>query len=499
LSGLLCLAVAASVSPAHSGANQLVSPENPHPHFSDPDIAALRTYAREIGIQQPQLAVGTGDESHRHYFAHADQAALAADAPQIGVAHPPITHGEEAQGRGLHLDDTDFAALRGYAQQIGPDRQEPLNATPIKVAAARQFTPVNANAVGTKTCLFCHERQAELFGKTIMGRIDRTHPGKLDCESCHGPGSLHVQSVGCAACHGERGISKQRGMPSLVGLDPQYLVTAMKAYITGERKHELKRLLFAGIGDAELHNIAMYYARQTPARAQTPAVGTASAGRTASGSCAACHGAQGVSDIPGWPSLAGQDAQYLADATKAYKRGARNKVIACGACHGERGVSSRSGMPSLAGLGAEYLVAAMKAYVNGERKHELKRLLLAGVGDAELNNIANYYSRQAPARAQTSAVGDAAAGKTAAAPCVGCHNEQGTAVMPAWPILAGQDARSLADALLAYKNGSRSNEIHKDVLPSLDESAINNIAGFYASLTPHNPINRRRLPGGCPS
>ena len=478
--------------PAHSGADQpsqIKRVENPHPHFSDPELAALRAYTQGIGSgQQPQLANAREAPSHQHHFAHADLAALPGHASQTGAANPHIASVEEGDTRSGQFDDTDFVALSEFAKQIGTDRQNSSSALPVKVAAARQFTPiVNANHVGAKTCLFCHARQAELFGKTLMGKIDRTHPGKLDCESCHGPGSAHVQAVGCAACHGERGISKQRGMPSLVGLDPQYLVTAMKAYITGERKHELKRMLFAGIGEAELQNIALYYARQTPARAQTPAVGNAPAGKAVSASCAACHGAQGVSVIPGWPSLAGQDAQYLADATRAYKRGARNKVIACGACHGERGISSRSGMPSLAGLEAQYLVTAMKAYVSGQRKHELKRMLLAGVGDAELNNIANFYAKQAPGRAQTSAVGDPSAGKAAAAPCIGCHNEQGTAVTPAWPILAGQDARSIADALGAYKDGSRSNEIHKDLVPSLDDKAINDIAAFYASLNPAQP------------
>ena len=90
----------------------------------------------------------------------------------------------------------------------------------------------------------CHANQAASFGKTLMGRISKTtHKGKLDCESCHGPGSAHVQAVGCAACHGDGGISNRPGIPSLVGQDPQYLVTAMKAYITGQRKHEIKRVI----------------------------------------------------------------------------------------------------------------------------------------------------------------------------------------------------------------------------------------------------------------
>lgn len=490
LSGLVCLALMVLVRPAQSGSDQLGL--SPHPHFSDPDLAALRAYAQDIVVRDPQLANVGADESNRLRFAHADLAALPGHPQQIGVGHPHLANVAESDIGDVHSDDSDFMALDEYTQRIGTGRHNSSIPASFKVAAARQFTPIpdpypNARHVGAQTCLFCHARQAELFSKTLMGRIDKTHRGKLDCETCHGPGSAHVQAVGCASCHGERGISKVRGTPSLVGLDPQYLVAAMKAYVTGERKHELKRMLMAGISDADLRDIALYYARQPAAPAQTPAVGNAAAGRTSTASCAACHGAQGVSVIAGWPSLAGQDSQYLADATRAYKRGSRNKVIACGACHGERGISRLPGMPNLAGLEAQYLIAAMKAYVTGERKHELKRLLLAGVSDAELDNIANFYAKQAPGRAQTSAIGDPSAGKTAAAPCIGCHNEQGTAVTPAWPSLAGQDARSIAEALRAYKNGSRTNEIHKSVIAELDERAFNDIASYYASLSPAQP------------
>ena len=246
----------------------------------------------------------------------------------------------------------------------------------------------------------CHATQAASFAKTLMGRI------KTGCETCHGPGSQHVKAVGCSGCHGEGGVSNRPGMPSLVGLEPQYLVSAMKAYVTGQRKHDLMRALLSGVNEAELNDIALYYARQVPARAQTPPVGDASAGKTATASCAACHGAQGVSVNPAWPSLAGQDAQYLADALKAYKHGSRNKSVGCAACHGEAGISKRPGMPSLVGLDPQYLVSAMKAYKTGQRKHELMKAMLSGVGEAELNNIALYYARQTPARAQTPAVGD---------------------------------------------------------------------------------------------
>ena len=218
------------------------------------------------------------------------------------------------------------------------------------------------------------------------------------------------------------------------------------------------KAILSGVGEAELNNIALYYARQIPARAQTPPVGDPSAGKAASALCAGCHGEQGVSVNPAWPSLAGQDAQYLAGAIKAYKDGSRHKAVACAGCHGEGGISKRPGIPSLAGQDPQFLVPAMKAYVSGERKHDLMKAMLSGVSDAELNKIALHYARQIPARAQTPPIGDPSAGKTASEVCAGCHGEQGVVVQVRFqwfPSLAGQDAKYLAGALKAYKAGSR--------------------------------------------
>src|SRR5262249_14534651 len=129
----------------------------------------------------------------------------------------------------------------------------------------------------------------------------------------------------------------------------------------------------------------------------------------------------------------------------------------------------------------------MKAYISGQRKHTLMKAMLADVGETELNSIALYYARQTPARAQTPAIGDPAAGKTASAACAGCHGEQGVSANPMWPSLAGQDARYLANALRAYKDGSRDDATMKALAASLDERTINDIASYYATLPPAQP------------
>src|SRR3974377_2128046 len=81
--------------------------------------------------------------------------------------------------------------------------------------------------------------------------------------------------------------------------------------------------MLASVSDANLDNIALFYALQRPARAQTRAPGDQGAGKAAAAACAGCHGEQGVSGAPATPSLAGQDAQYLAAALKSYKDGSR--------------------------------------------------------------------------------------------------------------------------------------------------------------------------------
>lgn len=55
--------------------------------------------------------------------------------------------------------------------------------------------------------------------------------------------------------------------------------------------------------------------------------GDAEAGKAKSAACAACHGAEGISTIPMYPNLAGQKEQYLVESLKAYKSGARDNAM----------------------------------------------------------------------------------------------------------------------------------------------------------------------------
>lgn len=60
-----------------------------------------------------------------------------------------------------------------------------------------------------------------------------------------------------------------------------------------------------------------------PALAGDPAAGKAKAAI-----CAACHGANGIAVIPGYPNLKGQNEQYLVNSLKAYKNKERTGGMA---------------------------------------------------------------------------------------------------------------------------------------------------------------------------
>ena len=259
----------------------------------------------------------------------------------------------------------------------------------------------------------------------------------------------------CAGCHGANGVSESPGVPHLAGQRPAYLYLELKAYQAGVRGESAMNNVVRPLSDDALFKTAAYFASLDPP--QTSAANSA------------------IAAAPD-PVQAGKTA-----------------AAGCAGCHGDGGISKTPGMPSLVGLDPKYLVAAMKAYKSGQRKNDMMKSMLASVTDASMNNIALYYGLQKPARAQTPAAGDKAAGETAAAGCAGCHGSDGVSATPTTPSLAGQDSAYLAIALQAYKQGARSDETMKGLAASLDDSAVKNLAAFYAGLEPKQPNVRKPL------
>ena len=79
------------------------------------------------------------------------------------------------------------------------------------------------------------------------------------------------------------------------------------------------------------------------------------------------------------------------------------------------------------------------------------------------------------------AAADAAAGKTKAASCIGCHGMTGISTNPLWPNLAGQHEAYLVKQMKDFKSGARKDPNMNALMTPLSESDMADIAAFFSS------------------
>jgi cytochrome subunit of sulfide dehydrogenase len=73
---------------------------------------------------------------------------------------------------------------------------------------------------------------------------------------------------------------------------------------------------------------------------------------------------------------------------------ARALAATCASCHGTEGRSVTQEVPSLAGLPKEHLAAQMKAFREGARPATVMSQLAKGYSEAQVELIADYFSRR---------------------------------------------------------------------------------------------------------
>ena len=88
--------------------------------------------------------------------------------------------------------------------------------------------------------------------------------------------------------------------------------------------------------------------------------------------------------------LAALAATSLAHAQDAVT--GKTKAAACTVCHGPLGIAVAPETPNLAGQPASYLAEQLKAYRDGTRKHEIMSLMAKPLTDADVANLAAWFS-----------------------------------------------------------------------------------------------------------
>jgi cytochrome c553 len=134
----------------------------------------------------------------------------------------------------------------------------------------------------------------------------------------------------CIGCHGIPGYQASfpeiHKVPMISGQGAKYIASALTAYQKGERKHPTMRSIAATLTEQDIADLAAFYEQHgknpaaTDAKAAAPQPNEAVAKLLEQGKCNTCHGANLNTPIDGtYPKLAGQHADYLFVALKAYK------------------------------------------------------------------------------------------------------------------------------------------------------------------------------------
>lgn len=68
------------------------------------------------------------------------------------------------------------------------------------------------------------------------------------------------------------------------------------------------------------------------------------------------------------------------------------KSSTCAACHGAEGISPNDLWPNLAGQKEGYLIKQLKAFRDGDRKDPMMAPMAAPLSDEDIANLAAYFS-----------------------------------------------------------------------------------------------------------
>jgi cytochrome c553 len=171
-----------------------------------------------------------------------------------------------------------------------------------------------------------------------------------------------------------------------------------------------------------------------------------------------------------------------------------SKAVVCQACHGANGNSANPEWPSLAGIGADYIAEQLKNFKEGKRTNPVMMPNVANLSTDDMADLGAYFDSLAntgleadPSYWQAGEKlyrgGDAARGIPA---CMACHGPTGRGNEPAkFPALRGQQSVYLAKQLNDYASGARAtgpNGIMQTIAKRLSPDDIRNLASYLQGI-----------------
>jgi cytochrome c553 len=166
----------------------------------------------------------------------------------------------------------------------------------------------------------------------------------------------------CQGCHGEDGNSVETMVPKLAGQYSKYISKELRNFQAGLRVHQIMSAMAATIDDADLADIAAYFASQPKMKGNGP----------------------------GPDSDVGRNLFLNGDMSRM--------IVACINCHGVNGKGkspTNQIFPVIGGQQAGYLRGQLINWRKGERANSpggIMNIIAQKLTNAEINSLANYIS-----------------------------------------------------------------------------------------------------------
>ncbi|RPI14572.1 MAG: cytochrome c4 [Lysobacterales bacterium] len=176
------------------------------------------------------------------------------------------------------------------------------------------------------------------------------------------------------------------------------------------------------------------------------------------------------------------------------KEAGQAKSATCMACHGADGNSPNPEWPSLAGQHPSYIVQQLAAFKAGERQNDLMTPMAMILSDEDMADLATWFSSQTLRGGETEPSkleagqrmfrgGNVATGIPA---CAGCHGPTGRGnPLANYPSIHGQHATYVANQLRAYRASTRKtdpNQMMRNVTARMTDEEIDAVASYVQGL-----------------
>lgn len=175
-------------------------------------------------------------------------------------------------------------------------------------------------------------------------------------------------------------------------------------------------------------------------------------------------------------------------------QGAQTAAQVCATCHGADGNSVAPPYPSLAGQHPAYIEKQLLEFKSGARKSAIMGPIVANLSANEIKNIASYFAKQTlqPRAANNKTLvasgqklyrgGNSASGIPA---CAACHSPNGAGIPIQYPRLASQHAEYVAGQLRAFRAEERANDanrVMRSIAAKMTDQEMKAVAEYISGL-----------------